>query len=61
MSSLSLRRSVRAIVLDEEDRVLLCRLAIPEPAGTVVWAAPGGGIERGEAALAALRRELQKR
>ena len=57
---MSLRRSVRAVVLDEEDRVLLCRLAIPEPAGTVVWAAPGGGIERGETALAALRRELQE-
>ena len=60
MSSLSLRRSVRAIVLDEEDRVLLCRFAIPDPAGTVVWAAPGGGIERGETPLAALRRELQE-
>jgi 8-oxo-dGTP diphosphatase len=60
VSSLSLRRSVRAVVLDEEDRVLLCRLAIPEPAGTVVWAAPGGGIERGETPLAALRRELQE-
>jgi 8-oxo-dGTP diphosphatase len=60
VSSLNLRRSVRAIVLDEEDRVLLCRLAIPEPAGTVVWAAPGGGIERGETPLGALRRELQE-
>lgn len=60
MSCLSLRRSVRAVVLDGEDRVLLCRFAIPEPAGTVVWAAPGGGIERGETPLAALRRELQE-
>jgi ADP-ribose pyrophosphatase YjhB (NUDIX family) len=57
---LRLRRSARAIILDEEDRVLLCRLAIPEPAGTVVWAAPGGGIERGETPLAALRRELRE-
>ena len=60
MSSLNLRRSVRAIVLDEENRVLLCRFAIPEPPGTVVWAAPGGGIECGETPLAALRRELHE-
>ncbi|MFE7134409.1 NUDIX hydrolase [Streptomyces sp. NPDC057638] len=58
--SLRLRHSVRAIVLDEDDRVLLCRFAIPEPAGTVVWAAPGGGIEPGESPLAALRRELKE-
>lgn len=57
---MNLRRSVRAIVLDEGDRVLLCRFSIPEPVGTVVWAAPGGGVERGETPLAALRRELQE-
>ncbi|MDV6286907.1 NUDIX hydrolase [Rhodococcus jostii] len=48
------------IVLDENDRILLCRLAIPEPAGRVVWAAPGGGVERDETPLAALRRELHE-
>jgi 8-oxo-dGTP pyrophosphatase MutT (NUDIX family) len=58
MPSVKLRHSVRALILDEDDRVLLCRFAIPEPAGTVVWAAPGGGIEPGETPLAALRREL---
>ncbi|WLQ31995.1 NUDIX domain-containing protein [Streptomyces castrisilvae] len=58
MSSVNLRHSVRAVVLDEDDRVLLCRFTIPEPAGTVVWAAPGGGIEPGETPLDALRREL---
>lgn len=58
MPSGNLRHSVRAIVLDEDDWVLLCRFAIPRPAGTVVWAAPGGGIEPGETPLAALRREL---
>ncbi|MFI6857008.1 NUDIX hydrolase [Streptomyces sp. NPDC050416] len=58
MPSVHLRHSVRAIILDEDDRILLCRFAIPEPAGTVVWAAPGGGIEQGETPLAALRREL---
>ena len=55
---MNLRHSVRALILDEDDRILLCRFAIPEPAGTVVWAAPGGGIEPGETPLAALRREL---
>jgi 8-oxo-dGTP diphosphatase len=60
MPSVNLRHSVRAIILDEDDRILLCRFAIPEPAGTVVWAAPGGGIEQGETPLAALRRELRE-
>ncbi|WP_245687124.1 NUDIX domain-containing protein [Streptacidiphilus griseoplanus] len=48
MATVRLRHSVRAIVLDEEDRILLCRHTAPEPPGTVVWAAPGGGVERGE-------------
>ncbi|MFD5476062.1 NUDIX hydrolase [Streptomyces hawaiiensis] len=60
MPSAHLRHSVRAVILDDDDCVLLCRLAIPEPAGTVVWAAPGGGIEPGETRLAALRRELRE-
>ncbi|MEV7499262.1 NUDIX domain-containing protein [Streptomyces sp. NPDC093018] len=61
MAPVRLRRSVRAIVLDEGDRVLLCRFVIPQPDGpVVVWAAPGGGVERGESALAALRRELRE-
>ncbi|MEV0223951.1 NUDIX domain-containing protein [Streptomyces sp. NPDC050704] len=58
MPSVNLRHSVRAIILDEDDRILLCRFEIPEPAGTVVWATPGGGIEQDETPLAALRREL---
>ncbi|MFC7550002.1 NUDIX hydrolase [Plantactinospora sp. GCM10030261] len=59
-----LRRSVRAIVLDEDDRILLCRFVFPHPAvpgqATCVWAAPGGGIEPGEDRLTALRRELRE-
>ncbi|MEU4564809.1 NUDIX domain-containing protein [Actinoplanes sp. NPDC023936] len=62
--TLNLRRSVRAIILDEHDRVLLCRFVFPHPAvpeqATVVWAAPGGGIEPGEDQLTALRRELRE-
>jgi ADP-ribose pyrophosphatase YjhB (NUDIX family) len=59
-----LRRAVRAIILADDDRVLLCRFGFPHPAvpagATVVWAAPGGGIEPGELPLAALRRELHE-
>jgi 8-oxo-dGTP pyrophosphatase MutT (NUDIX family) len=60
----NLRRSVRAIVLDEDDRILLCRFVFPHPAvpsqAKGVWAAPGGGIEPGEDPLTALRRELRE-
>ena len=61
---LTLRTSARAIILDEDDRVLLCRFVFPHPAvpngAQVVWAAPGGGIEPGEDRLSALRRELRE-
>jgi hypothetical protein len=42
--SLNLRHSVRAIILTDDDRVLLCRHLIPGPPGRGVWAAPGGGV-----------------
>lgn len=58
------RHSSRGIILDEDDRILLCRFEIPHPAvpagHTVVWAAPGGGLEPGEAPMDALRRELHE-
>lgn len=60
MPSVNLRHAVRAIILDADDCVLLCRFSIPDPPGTVVWAAPGGGIEPDETPLAALRRELRE-
>jgi 8-oxo-dGTP pyrophosphatase MutT (NUDIX family) len=51
-------------VLDEEDRILLCRFVFPHPAvpehAEGVWAAPGGGLEPGEDPLTALRRELRE-
>lgn len=59
-----LRRAVRAVILADDDSVLLCRFSFPHPAvptgASVVWAAPGGGIEPGELPLAALRRELHE-
>ena len=62
--NLNLRPSARAIILDEDDRILLCRFVYPHPAvpgpAKAVWTAPGGGIEPGEDQLTALRRELRE-
>lgn len=64
MKQVKLRQAVRAVILAEDARVLLCRFSFPHPAvptgATGVWAAPGGGIEPGELPLAALRRELHE-
>ncbi|UQX03571.1 NUDIX domain-containing protein [Streptomyces sp. RerS4] len=61
MTSLKLRHSVRALVLDEQDRVLLCRFDLRRESGPfVLWAAPGGGLAAGEGPLDALRRELRE-
>jgi len=55
VSGRRLRSAVRALVLDERDRVLLVRMGSGEQA---VWVTPGGGIEPGESEEHALRREL---
>ena len=61
---MNMRHAVRAIILDDSDAVLLCRFSIPHPAvplnASVLWAAPGGGVEPGELPLEALRRELHE-
>ena len=60
MPSETLRRSVRALIVDDSDRLLLGRHALVDPPGSAVWAAPGGGVEGEESDLETLRRELRE-
>lgn len=53
--SRSMTIGVRALVLDAGGRVLLVR-----PTFGSDWILPGGGLERGETAVAALARELKE-
>ncbi|HKA84606.1 MAG TPA: NUDIX domain-containing protein [Acidimicrobiales bacterium] len=57
---LRLRRGVRAVVLDDHDRVLLVHFEFARPPHEVaeLWATPGGGVEDGEDDRGALAREL---
>jgi ADP-ribose pyrophosphatase YjhB (NUDIX family) len=52
-----LRHSVRVLLLDEEDRLLLFRVDQPETGGAL-WFPPGGGLEEGEDVRAAAAREV---
>jgi 8-oxo-dGTP pyrophosphatase MutT (NUDIX family) len=52
------RPAVRVICLDRDVRVLLLHWQDPSDATARLWEPPGGGIEPGESALAAARREL---
>jgi TDG/mug DNA glycosylase family protein len=52
------RAAVRALVLDRHERVLLVQFR--DEQGQVWWATPGGGIDEGEDAEAAIRRELDE-
>ena len=55
------RMAARAVIVDDDDRVLLGRFSAPHPAvpdgAEGVWAAPGGGVEPHENPLEALSRE----
>lgn len=55
MSDLRIRTAVRALVFDDEDRILLVRF---EPPGRTVWIALGGGVDEGETDEEAIRREV---
>ena len=53
--ALRIREAARAVVLTPDRHVLLVRFEFPQASR---WALPGGGIEPGESAVEALRREL---
>jgi ADP-ribose pyrophosphatase YjhB (NUDIX family) len=57
VTGLRIRDAVRALVLDQHERVLLVRFEFPT---ATVWALPGGGLEHGETHEDALRRELRE-
>ncbi|MDI5936725.1 NUDIX domain-containing protein [Micromonospora carbonacea] len=53
------RRSVRAVLLDEDDRLVLIKRI--KPGQAPYWTTPGGGLESTDVSLeAALRRELHE-
>jgi ADP-ribose pyrophosphatase YjhB (NUDIX family) len=54
--SLRIRRAARAVVLDDEGRVLLVRFDFPNE--RTLWATVGGGLEPDETHEDAIRREL---
>lgn len=55
------RKSARAILLDDLDRVLLIRFEIQrEGQPFAFWATPGGEVEEGEGDQAAVERELRE-
>ena len=59
MTVARIRQAARALVLDEDDNVLLVHFHWPGPQlAEGFWACPGGGIDPGETPLQALRREL---
>jgi len=58
MSELNWRTGARALIVDDESgHVLLVRF---EFGTAVVWATPGGGLERDELPIDGLRRELRE-
>lgn len=55
-----IRPTVRVLMLDDQDRVLLFRGQDPHQPTTRFWFPPGGGIESGESADDAARREVRE-
>lgn len=55
-----IRPTVRVLMVDEQDRVLLFRGQDPHQPATRFWFPPGGGIEPGESVEDAARREVRE-
>jgi 8-oxo-dGTP pyrophosphatase MutT (NUDIX family) len=55
----AVRHAVRVLLIDDDDRVLLFRARDPS-SGVAFWFPPGGGLEPGEDARTAARRELRE-
>lgn len=53
------RRAVRAILLTSAQEILLLKIRSPDT-GEGFWIAPGGGLQPGESAEQALKRELHE-
>lgn len=58
MEQPAIRHAARVLLLDPSDRTLLFRAVDPADPSTTFWYPPGGGIEQGESAYDAARREL---
>lgn len=54
---MKLRQGVRALVIDDLERIVLVRFDFPD---RTIWAAPGGGAEEGESDADTLARELRE-
>lgn len=52
------RPAARVLLLDPNDRILLIECIAPDEPDRRFWIAPGGGLEPGESAEQAARREL---
>jgi serine/threonine protein kinase len=57
--ALPVRAAVRVLIIDEEERTLLCQYG-DDATGRTWWVPPGGGKEPGESDLVAARRELRE-
>lgn len=55
MTGLRIRQAVRALLVTDDQHILLVRFEFPD---ATVWSLPGGGLDPGESDLDALHREL---